>query len=1018
MRRALLLLVVVVATGCSRDLTTPPLPAPGQISGRVVYATPGRSDLKPAAAAAVSLMGSGLSATTNQAGTFSLAPVNDTEGLLHFTFDSDGDGVVDRQRVEQLSEWKSGLNRQVAMGDIALGENAAVSGKVLLADRPGARSGLRGTAVFVPEGPFATYTADDGSFALPNLPQGPLQFYLFRQGYAAKSIGSVSLRAGEDYTFRDLVLSVSTDPPGPGSVLGRLAFSPSSIGKGDTAISAQAALGPAIEGAVGDDLSFRFDLLPQGLYTLTATRTNFTRARVFNVLVLPQKESDVGLVLITTQPESDGGRLSVSDDGGAPCIGAQCQACSSNAHCSNTEWCDNFYCAPQCSALIPCSNGRACDSTTKTCVTRCGSGCPNGQICQSDICRSACDGSFMCGAGFKCAVGNVCIPECATDPDCGQQHLACVAGQCVSKDSCTNDLDCSVDKMCLVTTCLPRLTARSDGGQGPFVCSTACNCRLGEWCTGGLCLPDVLPTLFFATDADGGGTTMDAPSSQLRLRLDAAKGQQVLALRRGDRFYEAGGFGLSSNVTLAGGFEVCATNRWVRSDTGRTTLAADAGNVLRAIGTALVPVDDVRVRNVSLETAADYRCTDFVFEGANTRRLEVSRVEGALLATNDCADGGTNALIHCTDCQEALIADVVLKPSAARSNSVIAVEFVRSDGTVRRLSSEKQGVVHSYFALFRTYDQSGPILVQGCVAPETSNSLASFGVSAEACGGKSIIVERSTFGWGRSTLNQGSFAGVSGINCTQMEVRDNLFDGTASVTTLNPISSAVRLESSGGTIERNLIKLPRTSSATELAGVAIHAADNVTTVRDNTILGGDSTRTVDGIHIENTIVPTVLSTNEINVGPSQTVNGIIGKGNSGGLRISDNFIRATGNKGCGSKAFASTHDSTPAVIERNRFLASGAAKTRALESEFSALELYSNHFWVGSAECTGDSISVKVGNSSVYASGNTLDIEADPTTTGTSTGMFCAFTTVFKDENVIGSGRGMTRRLLTTAGAL
>src|SRR5690242_2946696 len=115
MKRALLGVLLAV-TGCSRDLSTPPLPQPGGVTGRVVYATPGRSDLKPAAGAVVTLIGSGLSTTANQAGTFALLPLEETEGLLHFSFDSDGDGVIDRQRVEQLSDWNTGVHQHVNMG--------------------------------------------------------------------------------------------------------------------------------------------------------------------------------------------------------------------------------------------------------------------------------------------------------------------------------------------------------------------------------------------------------------------------------------------------------------------------------------------------------------------------------------------------------------------------------------------------------------------------------------------------------------------------------------------------------------------------------------------------------------------------------------------------------------------------------------------------------------------------------------------------------------------------------------
>jgi hypothetical protein len=1026
MKRALLL--CLFAAGCSRDLSVPPLPQPGAISGRIVYATPGRSELKPAAGAVITLIGSGLSTTANQAGTFLLGPLEETEGLLHFTFDSDGDGVIDRQKVEQLSAWKTGVNRQVSMGDVALGENAAVRGKVLLADRPGAKSGLSGSAIFVPEGPFAAYTADDGSFVLPNLPEGPLQFYVFREGYAAKAMGTIALRAAEEYSFRDIVLTVSTDPPGPGSIVGGLTFFPEAFGTGDSAISAQKVSGAPVPGVVSADFTFRFEGLPQGLYTLSATRTGYTRTRVFNVLVLPLRESSVGAVLLTDNPELDGGEYPAALDAGTAdggldggaCVGPNCTPCLSNAQCSTTQWCDNFYCAPQCSALVPCSNGRACDSVTKTCVTPCGAGCPSGQACVASVCRSACDGSFMCSPGFVCDTQNHCVPECATEPDCGQQHLTCVAGQCVPKGTCTNDLDCASDKMCLVGLCQPRPTARVDGGAGPFACTSACNCKLSEWCTGGVCLPDVLPTLFFATDGDGGGTSMLAPSSALAAKLGTAVPGDVLALRRGDRFYAESGFALTKdNLTVVGGFEVCGAQRWVRSDVGRTTLAADAGIVVQAIGTLAFPIDDARVRNVSLEAAGTTGCNEDLLTAEHTRRLEVSRVEGALLATNDCLNSGTNSLVQCTDSQQVLLSDLTLKSSTWRRSSVFGIDFIRSEGTLRRISSEKQSTVFNTFGLFRTTDQTGPIVVQDSTFPESSNSSIAVGISANACNARPVTIERNAFGWGRSASSSNHYAGVDATNCHQLEIRDNLFDGTTSIGTLNPGSYAVRMQNAGGTIERNTIKLPRTSSSTDLAGVYATSAVTVTTIRDNTITGGDSIGRVDGLRLILNSVPMVISGNRIDVGPSSFVRGISTLNNPGGIRITDNFSRATGNKLCPSQAYGADVQLGPHVLERNRLFASRAGINRGGQvTDTTQSELYSNHFSSGTAECAGESTGLSMSSVSVYLSGNTIDVDADPLTTGRSNGVLCGSSDVIAEANVIGAGRAGSHLVLNNSGAL
>ncbi len=1007
---------LLLTAACSRDLSTPPPPAPGRINGRAVFAIPGRSDLKPAAGTGASLIGSGLSTTTNPAGTFTLTPLEATDGLLHFTFDSDGDGVIDLQKVEQLSNWNTGPNRQVDMGDVVLGENASVRGKVFLADHPGAHSGLSGTAVFVPEGPFAAYTADDGSFSMPNLPEGPLQFFVFRQGYTSKSLGTVTLRAAEDYAFHDIVLSVSTDPPGTGSVVGSLAFSPGATGKGDSAISAQTVTGTPVQGVVAEDLAFHFAALPQGLYTLTATRTGYTRARVFNLLVV--NDANVGVVLLTDAPEPDAGQFPAPPDAGTlpdggACVGANCTACLGNAQCSNTQWCDNGYCAPQCSPSVPCSNGRACDGATKTCVTPCGAGCATGQLCVANLCRAPCDGSFVCNTGFKCDAQNACVPECAVDPDCLSPFKICSAGQCVPKGTCVTDLDCPQDKMCLVGICAVRPTAKVDAG---YLCSTACDCKLGEWCSQGVCLADVVPTLYFANDGDGGGTSALAASADLASKLQTAVANDVLALRNGDRFYAAGGFAMQTGrVTVAGGYDVCSPYRWVRSETGRTTLAADAGTVVKIVGTPTIPVDDVHLRNLSFETAADYGCDDDVVWSKNSRRLEVSFSEGGLPATSACSTG-INALVQCDGCGQLLVTDVALKPSNARGNTIAGVSLANSDGLIRRVSSQKQAVVHSTFALVQTDLQTGPVVVQQCALPEVSSSVGASGVVATGCQAKTLTVEKNLFAWGRSTSapGVGDVASVSADGCLDVQVHDNAFDGAQFVGTLPGISSGVRLSLSAGMIERNTVKLPKTSSNTTLSGIVSLSAASVVTVRDNLIVGGDSGGSVTGIRLSQSTVPHLVSGNIVDVGPAKSASGLNMTVGTGGIRVLDNRLSATGNKVCGSRAVGAELTSTNSVFERNRLFAINGATTRALEiSGGSQGELYSNHLWAGRSDCAGESSAfapINVGQ--MFFTGNTFDVDADPATTARSYGINCFGTTLISDANVISSGKAPTRRMI------
>jgi len=129
--------------GCTRDLSLPPLPSPGTVNGRVVYAVAGQTLPVAAAGAKVSLVGTSLAASADSDGRFLLSGIAQSEGQLLFQVDSRGSGVFDRQRVINLSEIGAGFGRQVGLGDVTVGQNAQMHGRVILGDRVG-QPGLPG----------------------------------------------------------------------------------------------------------------------------------------------------------------------------------------------------------------------------------------------------------------------------------------------------------------------------------------------------------------------------------------------------------------------------------------------------------------------------------------------------------------------------------------------------------------------------------------------------------------------------------------------------------------------------------------------------------------------------------------------------------------------------------------------------------------------------------------------------------------------------------------------------------
>jgi hypothetical protein len=1024
-RRALWALLFL--TGC-RDLTTPPQPGPGSIAGRVVYGVPGRADLKPAGGTVVTVLGSGLSAVANQAGTFTLTPLEETEGLLLFSFDSDGDGTIDRQKVERLADWKTGPHKAVQMGDVVLGENAAVHGKVLLADHPGAKTGLGGSAIFVPEGPFAAYTADDGSYLLPNLPEGPLQFFVFHAGYTATSLGTVALRAGEEYAFRDLTLSVATGPMVPGTLLGSLRFLPAATGKGDTQIAAASGSGSPILVTPDDDLGFRFASIPAGLYTLTVTRSAYTPARVPNVLVLPGAEASVGAIIVTDVPIPDAGQLTMTDagtpdagssdagmDGGfdaGACTGPFCKPCQSNAQCSTTEWCDNAFCAPQCSSTSGCTNNRACDSVTRTCVRLCSSGCGVGQVCESstNICRFACDVAFPCAKGFKCDGTSRCVPECAVQADCGSVHIGCVAGECVPTGTCDDDRDCATDTLCLLGNCVARPTARIDGGSSPFTCAMPCQCRLGEVCSDGLCNSDQLPTMYFKADGGGDGTSIAKASSALEAALATAGPGALLAVRAGDTFFEPTGFHIPrSDVTLAGGYQECSPNRWVRDEAARSTLASTDLQMLSVIGTTAKPLSDVTVRNFVLKPAASYGCAAALMLVDHTLRLTVNHLEGALVSTAACS--GADALLHANASESLELSNLVLQPSISRGASVSAIYLNASSGTVTAASAAAQPGPFVVFELVHLEVPTGPTVIRGCTNPRITASGASSAITAVNCLNQPLLIEDNDLTWGLTTGGGFSTRGIGAFDCRATTIRDNRIDGSATNGAINA-TQGIYLSQGGGTIEGNVVFLPSTPGGPEVTGIYLDLAGGPLTVRNNAIIGGQTQGPLEGILANGLNAgPVLINNNTVDVGPTYKAYGMLGDANTqaAAVRYVDNFIRATGNGICGGFANGLTvQDNAAALIERNRAFASNGQSSIGLtlvNDQALPIEAYSNHFSAGSASCSGQSIAVYVNNSvAVTLKGNTLDSLVDPFTTPSTAGIACTFGNIVADSNLIGGG--------------
>ncbi len=275
------LLPLLVLSGCL-DLVLPqppPDPGPGSLQGSLVYSEPGQSTLRPAVGAVVELVGSGVrTVSAGDTGFFTLSPVDTNVGAVLIRFDSDGDGKPDRQRLLQLEPLHTGRGKVVNVGQVAVGSNATIKGKALRGDLAPATSGHGGTAVFVPEGPFFSYTADDGSFLFENLPEGRVTVAVFRDGYRSLS-ESIELRAAEIFPLRELTLTRETGPANA-DIRGRVL-----LPEGGAAADVKVTMSSGRSTTTDAQGAYSFSRVPHGVYSVGFVKEGFKTAELINIVI-------------------------------------------------------------------------------------------------------------------------------------------------------------------------------------------------------------------------------------------------------------------------------------------------------------------------------------------------------------------------------------------------------------------------------------------------------------------------------------------------------------------------------------------------------------------------------------------------------------------------------------------------------------------------------------------------------------------------------------------------------------
>jgi hypothetical protein len=721
------------------------------------------------------------------------------------------------------------------------------------------------------------------------------------------------------------------------------------------------------------------------------------------------------------------------------CVNGGCVQCRTTADCSGTNYCDNGTCRPQCVTTSDCSGGRICDPSTHTCVQPCNGMCLNGQTCINSVCYTICNQSQPCGAGQVCTTSGYCGPECTTTPDCAAKPFTqCVGGMCVATGMCSTDLDCPASQICSVAssgppgTCVTRGTALD--GNGKYTCASPCDCRLGEICsTTSECVPDPLgtPNHFLSStlgSGTGDGKTAFTAFNALSLLSSAMPGD-VFALHGGDTFaITAPQVIPSANVTVAGGYQLCGTNRWVRDDTKNAKVSNTSTSGKGAFlltGNSTVPLTKDVFYQLEIDLADNTTTSPFrAIDATWAPQLTLTHL---LFKFVPAASGGRILQgVLCQTCNNVAWNDLSTPGIAeTTSTNLHFAEIIGGSGTITAVhvgsSSEDQIWAVHLINVSGSSTISGTT-VDGAIAPGTDSQNSDL-IRVENAPNGTITISGSqlpfTGGYG-----SGTYRAIYTNAVANAVITNNIVDGsTISSNNCYSTENAIALQDTNGTVSMNTIKFPQLNAGSnQLTGMSVYGPRGAVTMSNNTVSGGVGNYIylidVDSI----TSGPTVLSQNNLsNLGVTTRAyglylhNSIYSSANA--VIATDNTVNLGGQiNGSQPSIDPFAVDGTNAILERNRFIAGPSYIIGNYAQNTSTLELYDNYIANGVASNASDGLEI-YNTSTVYAIGNTIDTGGAPTQ-GTSRGIYCSGMTAgsYFISNLIGGGRALSHFMIYNAG--
>jgi len=677
-----------------------------------------------------------------------------------------------------------------------------------------------------------------------------------------------------------------------------------------------------------------------------------------------------------------------ADCNGSFCVGHVCAACRNNGDCPSNEYCDDGLCQPQCSVNANCSGGRICDLETRTCELPCGAGCPTGQTCTpGNICEATCDLSFPCPGGQVCTAG-VCGPACVDETDCGGLET-CQLGECVPSGACNLDTDCSPAEMCgQFNTCIARPTS-FDTAAGAFTCASACDCKLGELCSAGHCLPDAVPTRFVAASSNGNGLSAGSPTGSLTTAFTNLTAGDLIAIRGGQTISTTTTPPTiaASNVRVQGGYTVCSATRWVRDPAqfSRLQTTGASTSVLSLGQNFAVPTSNLVVKNVELVGDNTTGALEAAFT-PNLRienvRIDVSQASPALgvhvlSSTGVVIDGvevlATDVFVTMVPIKLEASAGVIRNVHFQQLTGALNVTGVHVLAPIGPVSISN--VTHELWSYF---NQSQLIHVQSATLAPVTVTASQF-VPAVSVGG-------------------GGFAHVRAEDSLGVAVADCALDSTGFLDPENANSgrfSPIWFENSSGSVDRVTLDVPAVTSNFTAGGIYVLGPRGEVAIRDSVVSGRGGAVT-QLLAIENVVDSTTVvercDFSSIQSGPTRTT-GLFASNSTFVVRESRFDVPGTSQAVFG-------FDVTTAArgrIEQSRFLSHGTPTVtqHSIGGRVTAdasLELYNNWF-VANGPAGAFSAGLWLdGDFSVRAIGNTIEGGGTAGQPGESIGVRCDVT--------------------------